>query len=124
MHMEQGSSYEKGPDKSFRNAAIIILSLFLVIILCVVNDASENSSIFTGGLDQTSAEMYVRRFMKQDYLKDPDSYESISWSDLMKAGDGTYYITHSYRAKNSFGGYVIETKIFHLDSEGNIINIH
>jgi len=32
-----------------------------------------------------------------------------------------YWVRHKYRAKNSFGGYVIENKIFYLDEQGNVV---
>ena len=62
----------------------------------------------------------VKKYLKQS-LKDPNSYESIDWSEVQKNGD-CYIVRHKYRAKNSFGGYVIENTIFTLDSQGNVIS--
>ena len=64
----------------------------------------------------------VERWLKA-HLKDPDSYQSIEWSRVV-ARPGTpcpYTVRHKYRAKNSFGGYVIENKLFCLDSAGNVV---
>jgi hypothetical protein len=61
----------------------------------------------------------VEDYLKKN-LKDPKSYESIEWSKVIEDGD-KYRVLHKYRAKNSFGGYVIEECIFTLDEDGNVI---
>ena len=62
----------------------------------------------------------------EDYLErtlcDPDSYESIEWSEVKEKADG-YYVRHKYRAKNGFGGYVVTNQLFHLDSSGNVVDV-
>ena len=55
-------------------------------------------------------------------LKDPKSYEGIEWSPVQSTEDG-YMVRHKYRAKNSYGGYVIKNQIFYLDKQGNVINV-
>lgn len=54
-------------------------------------------------------------------LKDPKSYEGIEWSEVKKTADG-YVVRHKYRAKNSFGGYVVENQIFYLNNNGEVIS--
>lgn len=61
----------------------------------------------------------VERYLK-NALKDPDSYDGIEWSKVVPAGTG-YAVRHKYRARNSFGGMVIENQIFVLDAEGNVV---
>lgn len=63
----------------------------------------------------------VKEYLKRE-LKDPDSYESIEWTDVQNTDDG-YTVRHKYRAKNSFGGYVIENQTFFLDYGGNVTNV-
>lgn len=63
----------------------------------------------------------VVKYLKNN-LKDPDSYESIEWGNVTETDNG-YIVRHKYRAKNSFGGYVIENQIFHIDWQGNITNV-
>lgn len=62
----------------------------------------------------------------EDYLertlRDPDSYESIEWSEVKEKSDG-YYVRHKYRAKNGFGGYVVTNQLFHLDFNGNVVDV-
>lgn len=43
-------------------------------------------------------------------LKDPDSYEVIDYDINSDIGKTHYLITVRYRAKNSFGGYVINSQ--------------
>lgn len=73
------------------------------------------------GLD---ASVYqVEQYLKKSYLKDPDSYESIEWSKVQDAtSEGYRYgVRHKFRAKNSFGGYAVENKIFYLDGKGSVV---
>lgn len=55
----------------------------------------------------------------RENLKDPDSLEIIEWSPVQAVGTG-FAVRCKYRAKNGFGGYVIEQKLFHLDSAGRV----
>jgi hypothetical protein len=64
---------------------------------------------------------HVKQYLKRT-LKDPDSYEGIEWSPVQKIEDRKFSVRHKYRAKNSFGGFVIENQIFTYDSDGNIIS--
>lgn len=63
----------------------------------------------------------VERYLKKN-LKDPDSYQSIEWSSIIEK-NGNYQVRHKYRAKNSFGGYVVEDCIFTLNKEGDVIDM-
>ena len=64
----------------------------------------------------------VKEYLKYSYLRDPDSYESIEWSEVKRKDDG-YYVRHKYRAKNGFGGYVVANQLFHLDFSGNVVDV-
>lgn len=77
------------------------------------------------GLSQTKAMAGVRIYLKQHYLKNPDSYQGISWEafGVYNRDNNTYFALHKYRAKNSYGGYVVEEKFFVLDSDGNVIKV-
>lgn len=61
----------------------------------------------------------VTSYLKRQ-LRDPDSYQSIKWYKASKESDH-YLVRHRYRAKNGFGGYMIEDKVFKLDDKGNVI---
>jgi len=55
-------------------------------------------------------------------LKDPGSYESIEWSPVQETASGGFTVRHKFRAKNSFGGYVVEEKTFVLDANGKVVS--
>ncbi|MDO8943220.1 MAG: zinc ribbon domain-containing protein [Desulfobacterales bacterium] len=63
----------------------------------------------------------VKSWLKNN-LKDPKSLEFIEWSPVQKSSEGTYTVRAKYRAKNSFGGYNVENKIFFLNADGAVIN--
>lgn len=63
----------------------------------------------------------VKDWMREN-LKDPDSVQYISWGKVENGPDGTKSVVVKYRAKNSFGGYDIETTAFSLDPhDGHVI---
>jgi hypothetical protein len=62
----------------------------------------------------------VKTWLKAN-LKDPKSLECIEWSKVSKQSDGGYMVRVKYRAKNGFGGYVVENKVFFLDSTGTVL---
>lgn len=63
----------------------------------------------------------VKRWIKR-HAKDPESIEFIEWSKLKPTIKG-YEVTVKYRAKNSFGAYVIDRQTFLLDNAGNVLNV-
>lgn len=65
--------------------------------------------------------LQVESWLKQN-LKDPDSFEAIEWSKVIKNGNG-YFVRCKYRAKNSFGGYAVENKLFMLNSDGEVVTV-
>ncbi|MCK9273122.1 hypothetical protein M0P65_06265 [Candidatus Gracilibacteria bacterium] len=59
-------------------------------------------------------------------LKDPDSYEHINTKySTVKNKDNSYSVVvfMSYRAKNSFGGFVVENIKAYFDLDGNPVNM-
>lgn len=67
----------------------------------------------------------------KDSLKDPEGYESVNFSQLLKLHDtvkvidgqsypephyGQYEIAHTYKFKNAYGGIITKSDVFHLDS--------
>jgi hypothetical protein len=61
----------------------------------------------------------VKTWLKAN-LKDPRSLEFVEWSPVSKTNDGGFMVRVKYRAKNSFGGYVVENKVFFLNSVGTV----
>ncbi len=64
----------------------------------------------------------VERYLKQN-LKDPGSFEAIEWSPVVKGANDSFMVRVKYRAKNSFGGYAIEQKVFRLDASGTVTGV-
>lgn len=99
-------------------ALCALLSLVSMMIYVYNDDTTpkqivENSS-WDGSVQQ------VKQYLKSN-LKDPDSYQSIKWGNVRQQNDGTYVVWHKFRAKNSFGGYVVYWMSFTLDANGEII---
>lgn len=124
-----GSPIRKQKKKRF-GVGKIVLSIFGFLILVslfstgdntskVASSSPVNVSIVTNS-EWDGSVRQVEKYLKKN-LKDPDSYESIEWSRVAKVGEG-YMVRAKYRAKNSFGGFVVENKIFILDSDGNVLS--
>jgi hypothetical protein len=65
----------------------------------------------------------VKQWLK-DNLKDPKSLDIMEWSKLVEEPDGNLAVRVKYRAKNSFGGYVIENKVVRLSRNGDILGVY
>lgn len=122
-----------------RNSRLFALGAFVLLVVVVVassqggNDAKPAATATT----TASAPRAVVRNSAWDgsvrqveawldkNLKDPDSYDSIEWGNVVKviAPGYTYIVRHKYRAKNSLGGYVVEHKLFRLDAGGNVVDV-
>ena len=83
---------------------ILVIIIFLMIIAIF---AEVENSAWDGSVSQ------VKTYLKEN-LKDPKSIEYIEWSKVFS--EGKYYLVRcKYRAKNSFGGYVLENQIFFIN---------
>ncbi len=125
----QPQSYEI--PRSARNVKYWIGGLVAIILFVAVyggfEEGPNTTKIETVSNSAFDASVWqVKHYLKKHYLKDPRSYESIEWSPVHPNeinGNVGYWVRHKFRAKNSFGGYVVENKIFHLDREGNVIGV-
>lgn len=116
-------------NKNYGCIAIIVIAVIIGIYGAMSGDSGSNGSDNTEIVSNSAldASVYqVERYLKREYLKDPDSYEGIEWSKVQKDNSNSlyrYYVRHKYRAKNSFGGYAVEEKIFYLDQSGNVVSV-
>lgn len=110
----------KSYDNSFSQTKFFLLffSVIFIIVWLVLPNSNETKEIVRNNSGDSSVYQVVD-YLKRN-LKDPDSYQPIEWSKVVKISEYEYRVRHKYRAKNSFGGYVIEEKIFSLDEKGNI----
>lgn len=56
-------------------------------------------------------------------LNDPRSYQPESWSALISTSDGYFQVRHTFRAKNGFGGMILGSKVFVIDSFGSVVRV-
>jgi hypothetical protein len=84
---------------------------------------SKQDVVYNSPYDASVSQVEI--YLKEQYLKDPDSYESISWGTVVLYDDvnDNYMVRHKFRAKNSFGGYDVEDKVFYLDKNGNVTDV-
>ena len=117
------------PKPSISPGCAFILLLAVVIGIYILFFEKKNPSasevVHNNELDASVSQ--VEEYLKSN-LSDPDSYQEISWSVVVKLNDSKeegfpkYQVRHKYRAKNGFGGYVVEEKIFRLDYLGNVVD--
>lgn len=119
----------KPNPKDVRNGCFLIILLACVIsgcfALCNTESNPEPPKQIVSQSKYDRSVNQVNDYLRSN-LKDWDSYQSIEWSELKdNGGKGKYrfMIRHKYRAKNSFGGYEIENKVFYLDSLGNVNDV-
>ncbi len=111
---------------SEKNAIILKTSFFLVFIGLIgfiyvhsMFYEQDRASVYNSPADGSVQQ--VRDYLR-DNLKDPRSVEYIEWSRVMPTDNG-YLVSVKYRAKNSFGGYVVEQNTFILDKTGRVIRM-
>lgn len=74
------------------------------------NNNSTGGSSTTTSYDRVAVEYVVKNRLRAK-LKDPDSLEIISVEKVSPGRyGGEYGVDVTYRAKNSFGGYVVQTE--------------
>ena len=77
----------------------------------VVFNSASNGSVFQ-----------VERYLKAS-LKDPASLEFVEWSPVKPGSNNDFEVRVKYRAKNGFGGYAVEQKVFRLDASGAVVGV-
>lgn len=108
----------------------IITCCFIVVGIVTCDDSSnENNKVKTSKEIVYNSKWDGSVKQVEDYLNntlnDPDSYESVEWSPVVKESSAgqRFVVRHKYRAKNGFGGVILKDQLFTLDSLGVIINI-
>lgn len=66
--------------------------------------------------------VYEAERQLRDMMKDPASFAAIRWSEITR-GCGTYHVTVTYRARNGFGGYSVETADVTLAASGHVLDV-
>lgn len=116
----EDTSKKAGSIKKFRN---IFLGILLIGV--VIGIRKEGMDFFK--VDTVKASSWdgsveiVESFIKNNYLNDPSSYESVKWGHLTKNSDGTYVVTHTFRARNGFGGMNQQSMTFIISADGKSV---
>ena len=100
--------------------SVVLIGFFVIIPMCSNSNTSNSgstSTVYNSSWDNSVSQ--VERHLKST-LRDPDSYQSVEWGQVTSSGDGGSTVRHKYRAKNGFGGYNTEERIFKIDSHGNV----
>lgn len=108
-----------------RSASLVLTFYFLVIVFILLQGTDYQPTQSTTGNYMVENSAWdasvpaVTDYLKSN-LKDPDSFQAIEWSPVKKIESGGYMVRCKYRAKNSFGGYVVENKVFIMTTDGAI----
>lgn len=120
---EQMERNKKVNKKILIGFAVLFAPILLMIIFSdkksVPKEYKKEEVVFNSPLD--GSVFQVEYYLKRN-LNDPDSYDGIEWSEVQKLDGGGFRVRHKFRAANAFGGKVITTKLFELDSLGNVVN--
>jgi len=121
------STQDKG--KGFIFEVIVFIVIIAVAIMSLPNGSVDNQTVSNSSTSSSSAvsnsswdaSVYqVKNYIKNN-AKDPKSIEYIEWSSVVKNSNNNYTVRVKYRAKNSFGAFTVENKLFTLDSSGNVM---
>ena len=92
----------------------VVIGLLFMGYLNSDDDSGTNSKRELGSYTKGGIEYYITH----KYLRDPDSYEGLEWTNFIVNQDGPSQVTHTFRAKNGFGGMNVETHTFTVDKDG------
>lgn len=99
-------------------AALLILIIASVVYFVPYIGARRGGPIYND--PWTGAVAPALDYLKKN-LKEPDSLEVIEWGKVKKAGTG-YSVRCEFRARNSFGGYNVQTEVFLFNKDGWLIS--
>jgi hypothetical protein len=101
--------------------AIMFVTFKLFIEKKVTQEPVQRKSISEIQMSSDKSVPVAEDFLKQA-LKYPESYQSISWTELVDM-DSIYYVSNTFRSKDSLNGSVVETYGFRLGKNGSILGV-
>ena len=111
-------------SKAFKYSLLISVSLLTISLgayAASVFFPVHDKPVFNSPFDDSVVQ--VEEFLEKN-LKDPDSLEIVEWGKVRNYTPDEplrYIVWCKYRAKNSFGGFVVEKKNFIFDGAGKIV---
>ena len=129
---EKIAEIKKKEKQVQKGCAIGCLSVIAILFVLYLVDSFSSSNSPSNKRASTSVEVVtnspwdgsvsqVKSWLNAN-LKDPSSLEFIEWSPVSKTKDGGFMVRVKYRAKNSFGGHSVESRMFFLDTSGTVTN--
>lgn len=106
-------------------ALVIVAPIFWALKSCVSSDEPKAPPVPREIVENSSWDASVKQvkaFLSQN-AKDASSIEYLEWSPVQKTNNGGFAVRVKFRAKNSFGAYVLENKFFVLSSQGQVISV-
>ncbi|MFT4968107.1 MAG: RNA polymerase subunit RPABC4/transcription elongation factor Spt4 [Candidatus Deianiraeaceae bacterium] len=110
----------------------IVVGIIVIVVINMFTGESPkkpqktHEQVITEKIEQSfswnGAHRGLQNFVKKN-LKDPKSYEHIKTTYRHHKHNNTITVNMEYRAKNSFGGYVVETASAVADLNGNLVEI-
>lgn len=113
---------------------IVAAVALLVVATAVLSFTETNEYVPDPEADKAAVEREAERALEkrgillrvkakmwlEENLKDPASLEIVEWGKPALFASGELSIVVRYRAKNSFGGYVVENWIFSMNKDDQI----
>lgn len=101
---------------------LVIIAIFVALMIFAnKNEPSNPTHAVVENSQWDGSVRQVKDWLK-GHVRDADSLEYIEWSPLLKNGD-SYMVRVKYRAKNGFGGYEVEERVFTLDQAGKVTHV-
>lgn len=121
---EQKAEIKKKQDKLAKGCGLgclgmVMIPLVLFIIAAIAGSQMEEPEPRIENSSWDGSVYQVKLWLEKNLL-DPDSLEFIEWSPIEELEDGGYRVRAKYRAKNTYGGFVIEEQLFYLDTQGTV----
>lgn len=93
-----------------------LIALFCLFFFATISNYKGSNEVN----NNNDALVYAEYYLKENLLKDPDSYQRISsYVYTIGAADSLQYCVElKYRAKNSFNGYVVSSAFFEVRPNG------
>lgn len=94
-----------------------VLVPILLLLIVSVAAATVHNSAWDGSVSQ------VEDFL-DDFLRDPDSRQDIDWYKVVSTDDNQHWmVRYKFRAKNGFGGYVVNDWTFFILQSTEVVDI-
>lgn len=105
--------------KQMKWVVISFIAFMIIVGLLLPNNSESSKPGYVSMELRTKTIVYVK-----SQLRDPDSYQSISFGELGDYDDeGNKFFIHHFRAKNGYGGYTDGMCTVVVDPLGEIIDM-